>query len=30
METFEKTFDDQTSIFISTDSELYKYLKKMD
>ena len=30
METFEKTFDDKTSIFISTDSELYKYLKKMD
>lgn len=30
METFEKTFDDQTTIFISTDSELYKYLKKMD
>ncbi|MFC2123357.1 protease modulator HflC [Bacteroidota bacterium] len=30
METFEKTFDDGTSIFISTDSELYKYLKKMD
>lgn len=30
METFEKTFDDQTSIFISTDSELYKYLKDMD
>jgi len=30
METFEKTFDGQTSIFISTDSELYKYLKKMD
>jgi len=30
METFEKTFDEKTSIFISTDSELYKYLKKMD
>jgi membrane protease subunit HflC len=30
METFEKTFDGKTSIFISTDSELYKYLKKMD
>ncbi|PQJ76268.1 protease modulator HflC [Polaribacter glomeratus] len=30
METFEKTFDRKTSIFISTDSELYKYLKKMD
>lgn len=30
METFEKTFNEKTSIFISTDSELYKYLKKMD
>jgi membrane protease subunit HflC len=30
METFEKTFDEKTSIFISTDSELYQYLKKMD
>ncbi|TXD48625.1 protease modulator HflC [Polaribacter sp. IC073] len=30
METFEKTFDEKTSIFISTDSELYKYLKKMN
>ena len=30
METFEKTFDGKTSIFISTDSELYKYLKSMD
>ncbi len=30
METFERTFDDGTSIFISTDSELYKYLKKMN
>jgi modulator of FtsH protease HflC len=30
METFEKTFDGKTSIFISTDSELYKYLKKVD
>jgi membrane protease subunit HflC len=30
METFEKTFDGKTSIFISTDSELYKYLKKID
>jgi membrane protease subunit HflC len=30
METFEKTFDGKTSIFISTDSELYRYLKKMD
>jgi membrane protease subunit HflK len=30
METFEKTFDRKTSIFISTDSELYKYLKTMN
>jgi membrane protease subunit HflC len=30
METFEETFDGKTSIFISTDSELYKYLKQMD
>ena len=30
METFEKTFNEKTSIFISTDSELYKYLKKMN
>jgi membrane protease subunit HflC len=30
METFEKTFNEKTSIFISTDSELYKYLKKTD
>lgn len=29
METFEKTFDNQTSIILSTDSELYKYLKSM-
>lgn len=29
METFEKTFDGKTSIFISTDSELYKFLKNM-
>ena len=29
METFEKTFDENTSIFISTDSELFKYLKSM-
>lgn len=27
METFEKTFDDQTHVILSTDSELYKYLK---
>jgi membrane protease subunit HflC len=30
LETFEKTFNGKTSVFISTDSELYKYLKKMD
>ena len=30
METFEETFNGKTSIFISTDSEMYKYLKKMD
>jgi membrane protease subunit HflC len=30
METFEKTFDGKTTIFISTDSELYKYLKEMN
>jgi membrane protease subunit HflC len=29
METFEKTFDKQTFIILSTDSELYKYLQKM-
>ncbi len=27
METFERTFDTSTTIIISTDSELYKYLK---
>lgn len=30
METFEKTIGEQTSVILSTDSELYKYLKKMD
>jgi membrane protease subunit HflC len=30
METFEKTFDAKTSVFLSTDSELYRYLKRMD
>lgn len=30
METFETTFDGKTTIFVSTDSELYKYLKKTD
>jgi membrane protease subunit HflC len=29
METFEKTFDSQTFVILSTDSELYKYLKGM-
>lgn len=29
METFEKTFDSSTSIILSTDSELYKYLKSI-
>lgn len=29
METFEQTFDSNTSIILSTDSELYKYLKDM-
>lgn len=28
METFRKTFDKETSIILSTDSELYKYLKE--
>lgn len=28
METFSKTFDKETSIILSTDSELYKYLKE--
>ncbi len=27
METFQKTFDDETTVILSTDSELYKYLK---
>ncbi|MGC9343885.1 MAG: protease modulator HflC [Bacteroidales bacterium] len=30
METFEETFDKNTSVILSTDSELYKYLKDMD
>lgn len=29
METFQKTFDTETAVILSTDSELYKYLKKM-
>ncbi|MBD1395702.1 protease modulator HflC [Pontibacter sp. JH31] len=28
METLDKSFDEKTSIILSTDSELYKYLKK--
>ncbi len=27
METFDKTFDDKTTVILSTDSELYRYLK---
>ena len=27
METYEKTFDSQTAVILSTDSELYKYLQ---
>ena len=30
MEAYEKTFDDQTYIILSTDSEFFKYLKDMD
>jgi modulator of FtsH protease HflC len=30
METFEKTFDTSTTVILSTNSELYKYLQKMD
>lgn len=29
METFQETFDDETSVILSTDSELYRYLKGM-
>ncbi|MGB8703748.1 MAG: protease modulator HflC [Gillisia sp.] len=29
METFEKTFDKKTSVILSTDSELYKFLKSI-
>ncbi|MEM1136512.1 MAG: protease modulator HflC [Bacteroidota bacterium] len=29
METLQKTFSDKTSVILSTDSELYKYLKDM-
>jgi modulator of FtsH protease HflC len=28
METLEKSFDDKTSVILSTDSELYRYLKR--
>jgi membrane protease subunit HflC len=30
METFRKTFDTSTTVILSTDSELYKYLNDMD
>ena len=30
METFEKTFDSSTTVILSTDSELYKYLKSKE
>ena len=30
LETLEKSFDDKTSIILTTDSELYKYLKRID
>jgi membrane protease subunit HflC len=30
METFQRTFNDQTTIILSTDSDLYKYLKSMN
>lgn len=30
METYRTTFDSTTSVILSTDSELYKYLKKMN
>ncbi len=30
MESFEKTFDKETSIILTTDSEFYKYLRSMD
>ncbi|MCB2195292.1 MAG: protease modulator HflC [Bacteroidetes bacterium] len=30
METFRNTFDTTTTVILSTDSELYKYLKKMN
>lgn len=30
METFEKTFDESTSVILSTDSELFKFLKSIE
>jgi len=30
METFEQTFSNKSTVILSTDSELYKYLKSMD
>jgi membrane protease subunit HflC len=30
METFQKTFNSETTVILSTDSDLYKYLKSMD
>ena len=30
METFQKTFDKETSVILSTNSDLYRYLKKME
>jgi membrane protease subunit HflC len=30
METFSNTFDKQTTVILSTESDLYKYLKKME
>jgi len=30
METFSRTFDTSTTVLLSTDSDLYKYLKSMD
>ncbi len=30
METFEKTFDEKTSVILSTDSEVFKFLKSMN
>ncbi len=30
MESFEKTFDEKTSVILSTNSEFYKFLKSME